>query len=246
MKTIDAHVHIGQGIRMSLDVDTLLRRMDQAQIDLAIACPMDRHIAVANREGNDLMVKAVKEHPDRLVAMAVANPWFGDQAVAELRRALQQGLLGLKLHPVIQGFRLAEHIVDPLLELADEYDVPVYAHTGTAGLAEPFHLAELARRYPGVNFIMGHAGASDYYNDTVRAFEFADNMWLETSRNGPANFCHWLNNNLAQKVVFGSNCPEYIPHVEKDNLCDVFVEPQMQQGIFHDAICNVYKGRLPV
>ena len=157
-RIVDAHVHIGEGVQMRHDAESLLRNMDEAGIDFSIVSPMDRHLAVANREGNDLVLQAVKRHPDRLAGMAVANPWFGSGAVAEIRRALGEGLTGVNIHSVYQGFRLADHLVDPILEAAAAWDVPVYAHTGTAGLAEPFHLIELARRFPTVNFLMGHGG----------------------------------------------------------------------------------------
>lgn len=246
MKIIDAHVHIGRGVQMQHDVDGLLRNMDEAGIDFSIVCPMDRHMAVANREGNDLVLGAVKAHPRRLAGMAVANPWFGASAVEEIRRALGEGLTAVNIHSVLQGFRLADHIVDPILELAAEWDVPVYAHTGTAGLAEPFHLVELARRFPTVNFLMGHAGASDYYNDAVRGLEFAENVWMESSRNGPANFCHWQASGVVDKVVFGSSAPEYIPEIELETLQDVFTETADRERVFGKTIQQVYKGRLPV
>lgn len=84
--------------------------------------------------------------------------------------------------------------------------------------AEPFQLVELARRFPEISFLMGHGGASDYYNDTVRALEFAPNFWLETSRNGPANFCYWQLSGATDGIVFGSDAPEYIPAVELARL----------------------------
>ncbi len=188
MARIDAHVYLGQGEHLQQSVDQLLALMDEAKIDKAVVCPVDRFLAVANREGNDLMLEAVGRHPDRLAGMAAANPWYGPAAAQEIRRALEAGLTGLMVHSVYQGFRLSDHILDPLLAVAAEFGVPVYAHTGTAGLAEPLHAAELARRFPSINFIMGHAGSSDYGEDAVRAMEFAQNLWLETSRNGPGNF----------------------------------------------------------
>jgi len=246
MQIIDAHVHLGRGMQMQHDADSLLKAMDEAGIAFSVVCPMDRHMAVANREGNDLVLEAVKGHPDRLAGMAVANPWFGKSAVEEIRRALGKGLTGVNIHSVLQGFRLGEHLVDPILEVAAKSDVPVYAHTGTAGLAEPFHLIELARRFPTVNFLMGHAGASDYYNDAVRGLEFVRNVWLESSRNGPSNFCHWQVSNVVDRVVFGSSAPEYIPKIELETHRDVFTETADQESIFSKAIRQVYKGRLPV
>jgi len=245
MRIIDAHVHVGTGVRMQLDVDVLLKLMDEAAVQFAVACPMDKFMAVDNRQGNDFLLEVVNAHPDRLAGMAVANPWYGDRAVEEIRRALEKGLIGVEVHSVLQGFRLSEHLVDPILEVAAEFDVPVYAHTGTAGVAEPFHLIELARRFPSVNFIMGHAGASDYYNDTVRGLEFADNVWIETSRNGPANFRHWEISGVADRVVFGSSAPEYIPAVELETLRDVFTARSDQEEIFANRLQRVFKGRLP-
>lgn len=246
MQIIDAHAHVGQGIKMQLDPDTLLRQMDDSGVAFAILCPMDKYLAVANREGNENIARVVRSHPDRFAGMASVNPWFGKDAVDELHRALDSGLIGVKIHPVLQGFRLADPIIYPLLEIAEKYDVPVYVHTGTAGIAEPFHAAELARKFSSVNFIMGHAGASDYYNDTVRALEFAGNLWIESSRNGPANFCHWQVNNASGRVVFGSNAPEYRQDIEISNLKDVFVNTGDQENIFEKAIKKVYKGRLPL
>ena len=62
--------------------------------------------------------------------------------------------------------------MDHMLEDDVEFDVPAYAHTGTAGIAEPFHVMEPARRYLSLAFIMGHAGSSDYGEDAVRPLGF--------------------------------------------------------------------------
>ncbi len=246
MKMIDSHVHLGNGIKMQLDEDTLIKNMDHAGIDLAIACPMDRYLAVYNREGNEFIAGAVRSHPDRLMGMASVNPWFGKAACEELERALSDGLSGLKLHPVLQGFRLSDPIVYPLLEIANKADVPVYVHTGTAGIAEPFQALGLALDFPCINFIMGHAGASDYYNDTVRALEFAQNLYIESSRNGPANFCHWQINGAVDRVIFGSNAPEYHQDIEILNILDVFTDTAEREKIFEKNIRRAYKGRMPL
>ena len=244
MKRIDAHVNLGQGWHLQLSVDELLRQMDDAEIELAVACPVDRYLAVSNAEGNDLILAAVRQHPDRLVGMAAANPWYGRPAVDEVRRALEAGLQGLMIHSLYQGFRLSDHLVDPLLEVVAEFGVPVYAHSGTAGIAEPFHVVELARRFPSVNFIMGHAGSSDYGEDAVRALEFADNLWLETSRNGPANYGFQRIRGLTSRIVFGSSAPEYAPVAEIETLCDVFTTPQEQEMLFWENTQAVFRGQL--
>ena len=246
MKWIDSHVYLGQGEHLQITEEELLNQMDEAKVAVAIICPVDRCLAVHNREGNEQMLSAVRRHPDRLVGMATANPWYGEASVRELRRSLEDGLAGLMIHAPYQGVRLSDHLVDPLLEVAAEYGVPVYTHTGTAGLAEPLHVAELARRFPKVNFIMGHAGSSDYGEDAVYAMSFADNIWMETSRNGPGNYNFFKIKGLYARIVFGSSAPEYIPAIEIDTLCDVFTDPAEQEAILCENIRRVFRGRLPL
>jgi len=245
MNVIDAHVHLGEGLHLQLTVDELLRLMDEADVAVAVGCAVDRCLAVDNEEGNDQLLAAMREHPDRIVGMASANPWFGGKAAAELRRALGEGLVGVILHPFYQGFRPTDPLVNPLVEVAAEFDVPVYVPTGTAGIAEPFHVVELARRFPGVEFIMGHAGASDYYLDAVRALEFAENLWLESSRNGPGNYQLFEMNSLLDRLIFGSGAPEYIPAVEADVIRDTLTDEKILEAIFRENIRRIFKGRLP-
>jgi len=227
-----------------MSLDQLLTGMDEAGIAISIVCFPDHYLAVHNTEGNNLLISAVRAHPRRLVGMAAVNPWYGESAVAELRRALGEGLTGLFLHSVYQGFILSDPVVNPLIQVAEDFHVPVYIHTGTAGLAEPFHAVELARRFPKVNFIMGHAGSSDFGEDAVRSLDFAQNLWLETSRNGPANFCLFAARKCFSRVVFGSSAPEYIPSVELENLYDVITDPHDREAVLFRNIQAVYRGKL--
>jgi hypothetical protein len=149
----------------------------------------------------------VAVHPDRFVGYAVANPWFGDRAVAELRRAFGSGLKALFLHPPVQGFQLSDPLVDPLVEVAIEHGVPIYAHTGTPICAEPFQLAALARRFPQGRFIMGHMGYADFWYDAIPAGQSSDNIWLETSHIDPDLILNGLASLGAARFLFGSCAP---------------------------------------
>jgi hypothetical protein len=75
---------------------------------------------------------------------------------------------------------------------------------------------------------------------------FADNIWLETSRNGPGNFNFFKIKGLFQHIVFGSSAPEYIPAIEIETLCDVFTDPSEQKAILRENIQRVFRGRLPL
>jgi len=222
---IDAHAHVGHGRYKSLSGEELLRQMDNNNIDRAIICPVEEYITVFNHQGNDEIIALVNRFPNRFTGFAVANPWFGQEAVNELERALGEGMHGLKLQPVIQGFSMNDAIVYPLIEVAAHHRVPVYAHTGTAHFGEPFKLVELARRFPEVNFIMGHSGSSDFWSDLGRCHQFATNIFFETSRNGPAKYTNMIKNIGADYIVFGSNAPESLYPLELASIREMISDP---------------------
>jgi uncharacterized protein len=242
---IDAHAHVGHGRYKSLATDDLLRQMDEHGVDRAIICPVEEQIVLHNREGNDFILAQVRRHPNRFVGFAVANPWYGQLAVEELRRALGEGLRGLKLHPVIQGFSVNDEIVAPLIETAAGHRVPVYVHSGTAHFGEPFKVAEVARRYPGVTFIMGHSGASDFWYDIPRCHQFAPNLLFETSRNGPANYVHLTQTVGADCMVFGSNAPESLYPLEMASIRDVVTDQAELDKIFGQNIARALGEAVP-
>jgi uncharacterized protein len=242
---IDAHVHLGRGRFKSLEPEDLLRQMDAAEVDRVVICPVEEQIVIRNHEGNEYLLAQVRQHPGRFTGFAVANPWNGEQAVAELERALDQGLAGLKLHPVIQGFAVNSAMAYPLVEVAVRRKVPIYIHTGTAHFGEPFKVAELARRYPEGVFIMGHSAFSDFWNDLPRCHQFASNILFETSRNGPGNYTHMLDNIGPDFIVFGSNAPEGLYDVEIPTLQSVLPRQEDRDKVFGLNILRVLQGGRP-
>jgi predicted TIM-barrel fold metal-dependent hydrolase len=208
MPIIDSHCHIGHGIRKAVSAEELLRQMDAAGISRAVLCTVDQFLAVKNREGNDEVIRAVKRWPHRFWGLAAANPWFQDEAVEELRRSLDAGLVGLKIHSPLQGFLLSDPLVHPLVEICRSFGGVVYAHTGTPITAEPFQLAELARTFPDVPMVMGHMGFTDFWYDAVPAALQSDNIHLETSLIDIMNIATAIEKVGSRRILFGSDYPE--------------------------------------
>jgi Binding-protein-dependent transport system inner membrane component len=89
---IDGHRHLGRGVDMDDDLDSILADMDEHGVSRTVLIPTDREIAVHNRAGNDAVLAAAAAHPDRLLPMATVNPWFGEQAVTGFFRSLPSEL----------------------------------------------------------------------------------------------------------------------------------------------------------
>ncbi|WP_207122668.1 amidohydrolase family protein [Actinocatenispora comari] len=220
---VDAHVRVGECREAALPLHTLLATMDRLGIDAALISPPERCIAYHNAEGNALTTGAAAASGGRLYAYAVANPWRGTDALAELDRARSAGAVALAVDPVLQGFDLHDGLLDPLLRKACDWRWPVYVRTGTPPTALPLPLASLARRHPDVTFIMGRSGATDFWIDAIPALRYAPNLLADTS------YAPWdtvLSGFGAdpsvgpERVVFSTDAPYTVPEVELERILD--------------------------
>jgi predicted TIM-barrel fold metal-dependent hydrolase len=202
MKIIDASSTLDPG-----GAKKLLREMDRHGVERAVIGPAKNFVAVENRRGNSYVAKAARRHPHRFIGFAVASPWYGKKAVAELQRAFDLGLAGLKIYPAVQGFILTDPQIFPLIEFADRVRWPVYCVTGTPICAMPLQLAELAERHPRVKFIMGHGGFCDFWNDIPDALARCSNLYIETAYILPSQIAAWIKEAGIGKFVFGSDHP---------------------------------------
>jgi predicted TIM-barrel fold metal-dependent hydrolase len=210
---VDAHVTVGANRDVALGVDALLAAMDALGIDRALVAPPEPTIPVRNREGNELVAEAARRSGGRLLAYAVASPWLGDAAVAELEHAAGLGAVALKLDPGLQGFDLLDGLADPLLRFAGEHAWPVYVRTGTPPHGLPLQLASLAQRHPGVAFLMGKSGATDFGQDGPPALAQAPNLYADTAHiNWPVALA--ARGAAGGRVVFSTDAPFGDPAVE--------------------------------
>lgn len=210
---LDAHVTVGRNRDVALDVETLLETMDALGIDRALAAPPEPMIPVRNREGNELVAAAAALAEGRFLTYAVASPWLGDAALAELEHARDLGAVALELDPGLQGFDLLDGLADPLVRFAAASDWPVYVRTGTPPHGLPLQLAALAQRHPDVPFLMGKSGATDFGQDGPPALAQAANVYADTAHiNWPVALS--ARGELAGRVVFSTDAPFADPAVE--------------------------------
>lgn len=240
---IDAHCHLGEGFDFSQSPDELLKEMDENNVTKAVIVPMDKFITVYNREGNDFLLKISKKYSGRFIPMATVNPWFGNKATEELKRAFGEGARGLKLHPFLQGFRIGDEITFPLIELAIRYKKPIYLDTGTPISGMPYQLTELAMRYPEGRFIMGHMGSTDFWNDVALATNAVKNIYLETSITDPSTMKDAIKKVGLDRVLYGSDSPENSMSVEIEKINRVVDNEEDRRFIFEITAKKLFEGK---
>ena len=241
MQVIDAHVNLGIGRYKKQDIAAILSGMEENGVDRCVLCPVEEYVTVYNREGNEMLVKACCEYPDKFYGFAVANPWYGERAAKLLTEAFEAGLHGAFFVSSLQGFSIDDHIVDPLIEVCRRYRRPAYFHTATPAFALPLQLAYLARRFPDVNFIMGHCGANDFVYDIDASMYKTPNLYLETS----LNYCETIYRvirDYPDRVICGSDAPRSPQKFELGKVQKADAGPDVMDGVLGGNILQIIEG----
>ena len=242
---IDGYCTLGEDREYDLTEVSLLEVMDTAGVERAVVVPPDRNLAVYNREGNDSVRRAAQNHRARFIPSCSVNPWYGPPAVDEFRRALGEGARMLVLHPYVQGFAASDELIFPLLDEAAVQKAPVYIHTGPPGNSTPWQITELADRYPLVDFIMGHCGATDFWNDVINATAAAPNIYLESSLARPFQFARYLGAVGKQRGIIGSWAPLNNLRFEWDQMRK-YIPPEMFDSIAGENLAVLLAKRGPL
>jgi hypothetical protein len=161
--------------------------------------------------GSGIISWRVNEAVDRLIAGA---PWLrqlvwvvpGRTPVTEVRRRLDAGHVGLKLHPSVDRFPADDRRLDPYLQLAEEARVPVAVHSAP-GNADPDRIRRLADRHPSVPVLLYHTylGPPSGRRRAARHAQKQPNLYLETSWCGSREVLRLVDEVGPDRVLFGSD-----------------------------------------
>jgi len=224
-----------------LQASDWLEEMERAGIAHAVIAASDEFVTVYNEQGNRQILELARRYPEKLSGLAAANPWYGEKALEQLEEYLVEGLKGLYLNPQRQGFLLTEKIVHPLIKVCDKYAAVVYCHTGTPVCSMPFQLANLARTFPRVKFVMGHAAWSDFSGyDVFPAARQADNIFVETSCGGKGLVRRLTDELAPERVLFGSGYPRSNARVEINKLKSLNLSGEIENKIFYENARNLW------
>lgn len=233
---IDAHAMLGRETYLALDAPELLRRMDAAGIETAIARPMGAGLVVDHAAGNDLVLKA----GPRIRGLVTANPWWGPKALDELARGRDLGAVGLFLDPARQGFFPTEDVAIPLFGRAAEYRWPVLIKTGAYIYGDILAVAEVARKHPETTFIAGFGGYADMWFELTGACESVPNLCLDASMIWGAAVREVIEKCGASRVLFGGAEPRNRYAVNLKMIDRLGLDEETRRAILRDNAKRIF------
>jgi hypothetical protein len=204
---IDSHMHIGEQFDFHIphyrDVDLLVHELERHGVSVGCIASIPGCLGGAMREGNDIVIDAVKRHPKRFFGWITINPHYPDAMSEELERCYQAGCRGVKIHDAI-GMAYEHPNYRVAYEFAAEKGIPILAHTwgGALDKLEPF-----IKEFPGVRWSFGHSGAADQEKYVRMAKEY-ENVYLDIcySRSPRGLVEYFVREGVVDKVMFSSDC----------------------------------------
>jgi uncharacterized protein len=256
---IDAHMHVwpdhiadamqsqrpsGMPLRFDGKLSGLLRTMDETGIDKGLALGVGIKASVVART-NEFIGTVPR---DRLVPMGTVHP---DLPVEENIKSLKDnGIVGVKLHPLFQALSLSDPRVRDILAALSEEGMPVISHVGAGGDDEanergaPDALRRLADDLPDLTLIACHYGG--YHRlDEAEEHVVGSRVFLETS--WPPTLADLEKERLvaiirrhgADRVVFGSDWPMADPAAEIAAIRDLGLTDDEADGILGNNLARI-------
>ena len=205
----DSHMHVGSFESMfgvSLDRDGIELLMREHEIDNGVVFYPD----------NDYVREVVESVPG-LYGLVWGNPRVPGY-VEEVEKFLEHPrFIGLKLHPLIDGYLPNDPSVHPMIELIVERGLPVLIHCGHPIFTLPWSIEELAVSFPAAKIVIGHMGHGNvvYINGSIDVALRNPNVYLETSGMPMHTKIREAYERVGEtRVLFGTDVPFHHPLVE--------------------------------
>jgi uncharacterized protein len=241
-----------------VEVDEMLRRMDRAGIE--------RGFLIAPKVGRlghpatwhlpyEVVLKAVKQHPDRFFGIAGTDPTEGMKGVYALQRAVEDyGFIGAHGYP--HWFELAPDTPRwyPFYAKCIELDIPIQLQIGQSlvyapeypcrSVGRPITLDAVACDLPELKLIGIHVGIP--WTDEMIAMAWKHrNVYIgcdaHSPKYWPASFVHYINTYGADKVLFGTDFPVLDFERTRREIEQLGLREGAARKLFRENAIKVYK-----
>lgn len=181
-----------------------LEFMDRVGIERAVVLSHDG-LFDSTPQANEELANFTAADRFRLLGFATYSP-RKPEAADELERAFSTlGLVGVKMHPWLQGFSPQEPSVDPLLEIVAAHAGIVLVHDGTPPYSTAAQISAMARRHPKVPVVLGHAGLHDLWRESLACTQENENVYICICGTPPYAAKRILDEAPEHKVLFGTD-----------------------------------------
>ncbi len=252
---IDVHAHVfpdkiaekaSHGIQVFYDLDVvnngtldrLLEMEDEAGVGKAVIhSPATTPHQVTSI--NDFIYECTRKYPDRIIGFMTMHPDFED-IEGEVKRCIDLGLKGLKIHPDFQRFCIDDPKAYDIYE-AIAGKIPLLVHTGDFRYqwSKPEKMAKVMRDLPNLTVIGAHFGGWSEWDDAADVFAGMKNrIYVDTSSTmyevPPERIRELIKIYGEEYVMFGTDYPMWNAVDELKHIDRLGLDDSVRELILHE------------
>ena len=211
-RAVDALAFVGSSLfGPGQDGPQLERLMAALNVDVCVAIaarPPDYDLTPANKA----VAAMASSSEGRIIGLVRVDPNRSDAAL-HVRRGLDDlGLRGLFLHPGEEHFRITDPRVIAAVEPCAQLGRPVVVASAYPWLSEALQVADLARRFPDITFVMTNGGQFNIsgmgQQDVSLALAMCPNLVIQTTGVYRQDFLERVALGLGPgRIMFGGGSP---------------------------------------
>jgi predicted TIM-barrel fold metal-dependent hydrolase len=194
---------------------------------------------------NSFIAEAVAISDGRLTGLGTLHPDSEDQA-ADVRHLMELGLKGVKLHPDIQKFKIDDYRMLKIFDLCEEAGRPILMHTGDDrfDFSNPNRMKPILEIYKHLTVVGAHFGGWTVWDEALEELSAFPNFFVDSSSSFAFMPAHRVGELIkawgADKVLFGTDYPMWIPQNEIDELMKLELSDEDYRKIFSENAKKVF------
>ena len=193
---------------------------------------------------NEFIAANVAESDGAFVGFGALHPDSAD-LVGDVRRLVDLGLKGVKLHPDIQAFKIDDYRCLKIYELCEQEGLPILMHTGDSryDYSNPNRLLPVLEIYTGLTLIGAHLGGYSLWEEACDRLAGTPNLYVDCSSSFP-----WLKPEDAKRIIrtygadrvlFGSDYPMWSPKKELETFFSLGLTEEENRAILWENAANL-------
>jgi len=202
------------------------------------------------RKCNDLVIKCMKDHPNRFLGTMVLNPTYKEESLEEIKRCVDAGMVGAG--ELYNHVKINDPLYYPIIEKFIDLKMMMLMHSAIGksrvvlnegepkNISLPEDFVEIANRYPEAMFQFAHTAGGIDWEYACKALAHSPNIFVDLSgSNNEAGMIDFALKYIGEdRLLFACDNGFYqgVGHMFADNLTDA-----QRKKIFFDNYNNILK-----
>jgi predicted TIM-barrel fold metal-dependent hydrolase len=252
-RKIDCHMHINlapdSGPEVQIDIADRLG-IEKLVASLPVTLP-DRPFR-DYVDNNDIILKAMKQYPDRFIGQFTVNPVYAKESLDEIKRCTDNGMSGIKLYYEVKiSNPLYYPIIEKMIDLKMVILMHSYSGLGRGGYrtkygnlypneSTPEDFRDIAARYPEAILQFAHIGAGGDWQYECKVLKDYPNVSVDVAgSNNEENMINYAISYLGEDRLLFASDNSYYQSIGKILSADV--TDNQRKKIFFDNYNNLLK-----